>query len=299
MLVIVTRGCLCAMLVVMSDNTTNISITGKVTYNDDISIAQAAQVIAFLNADEAQVSSSTFAMVAPVQEQIPHVSAAHNRKVVNPRDALDTSGASTNPEKIVALGAYVLQDGGETFKVEDVKSQFRRARETSPSNFTRDLGVAIASGWIFEADDAPGEYYLNSKIDPIFDGDFVFPKGVSKKTTNKSVRSKVIKPEELENIEEFHSILQGYLPYSKMKSQRDRLLWVVNYMREVHDRKGVLNKEISWISDHIGTGIPTKNVTAAFTSAKTNGYAIRSQMDNSIKITEEGIEYLKSLTAEV
>lgn len=160
----------------MSDNATLLSITGKVSYNDEISVAQAARIITFLNSEEAETSTSAFGIETPAQERASSSSATTTKKVNNPRDALDVSGATKNPEKIVALGAYVLQDGGDTFKIEDVKAAFRRARETQPANFTRDLGAAISAGWIFESDDAPGEYYLNNRIDAIFDGDFIFPK---------------------------------------------------------------------------------------------------------------------------
>ena len=294
----------CAILVGMSDNTTKISITGKVAYTDEISIAQAARIITFLNSDEAEATTSAFGIQTPAQEQDSPASSTSTNKISNPRDALDVSGATKNPEKIVALGAYVLQDGGETFKIEDVKSAFRRARETQPANFTRDLNAAISAGWIFESDEAPGEYYLNNKIDKIFDGDFVFPKGSNgnggrsrgaKKTPGKA---KTTKPETLSDVDEFRSTLEGFPQYSKMKSEKDRLLWVVNYMREKHDRKGLSNKEIAWITDHIGTGIPTGNLTGAFNTAKAPGYATRSTLDKTIKITDEGIEHLKSLAAE-
>jgi hypothetical protein len=289
----------------MNENPTKIKITGKVNYEDEITVGQAAKIIHYLNSDADDDLGGGGLDDAPPDPK----KKSRTKKVETPRDALDLSGASTNPEKIVALGAFVVMDSEvETFKVEDVKSQFRRARETPPANFGRDLGVAISSGWIFEADDAPGEYYLNSKIDPIFDGDFAFPKtsggagsrqrGAAKKSSPKAKSVKTAKPETLADVDEFRSTLDGYPGYSKMKTEKDRLLWVVNYMREKHDRKGLTNKEIAWISDHIGTGIPSDNVAGAFNSAKSPGYAIRSTMDNTIKMTDEGIAHLKSLTVE-
>jgi len=289
----------------MTQSPTNIKITGKVNYEDEITVGQAAKIIHYLNSeadDDLGGSGPDDAPPDPKEKR-------RTKKVETPRDALDLSGASTNPEKIVALGAFVVMDSEvETFKVEDVKSQFRRARVTPPANFARDLGVAISSGWIFEADDAPGEYYLNSKIDSIFDGDFVFPKssggavrrqrGAAKKSSPKTKSIRAAKPETLADVDEFYSTLDGYPGYSKMKTEKDRLLWVVNYMREKHDRKGLANKEIAWISDHIGTGIPSDNVAGAFNSAKGPGYATRSTMDNTIRITDEGIAHLKSLAVE-
>lgn len=98
----------------MTDKTTTIVIKGKVGYEDVISPAQAAQIIAFLDAVEGEQSS--FGPLLPKEAANPKPA----KKAESAREALDLSEARTNPEKIVALGAYVLQDGGETFKVADV-----------------------------------------------------------------------------------------------------------------------------------------------------------------------------------
>src|SRR6185437_7778481 len=135
--------------------------TGKVGYEDEITPSQAAQIIAFLN-DQAGSASLGTALTSGSS------SAANGRegaRAAGPRAALDASGARTNPQKIVALAAYVLQDGGETFKLDAIKVQFQRARETMPKNLHRDLASAIATGWIEES--APGEYYLTYKADNI------------------------------------------------------------------------------------------------------------------------------------
>jgi hypothetical protein len=284
----------------MSETPIGISITGKLSYSDEITISQAAQIIAFLN--------SAHAGGAQLGEPLLESSTANktsNKKVDNPHDALEVSGAQTNPEKIVALGAYVLQDGGDTFKAEDIKAQFRRARETAPGNFPRDLSSAISAGWIAEDEDAPGEYYLNSKMDGILDGDFVFPKGSitngrsrgTNKSTPRAKNAKTAKPESLNDVDEFHSTMPGYLGYSKMKSEKDRIIWIAVYMRDKHERKGVTNKEIAWISDHIGTGIPSDNISGSFNSAKAANLLVRSTLDQSIKVTEEGIEHLAALSS--
>lgn len=283
----------------MTGNPTKIKIIGKVTYEDEITIGQAARIISFLNADEADASElgdSALDTRADTKKQT-------SKLVDNPRDALDVSGAQTNPEKIVALGAYVIQDGGGTFKIEDVRSQFRRARETPPANFGRDLTTAINSGWIIEDDQTPGEYFLNGKMDDILAGGFAFPKGSntgsrSKKAAPKVKASKVAMPDTLADITEFLPTLHGYPAYSKMKSEKDRLLWVTTYMRDKHKREGVTNKEVAWITARIGVGVPSNNVGSAFRSAKIPGYAYRSGIDDTIRVTDEGTAYIAGLAAE-
>ncbi|MFF2050531.1 hypothetical protein ACFVU2_02920 [Leifsonia sp. NPDC058194] len=277
----------------MTDISTRIEITGRVVYSDEITIAQAAQIISFLNS-----SGSSPDSLGTSADQPGSLGARKQAKangLENAREALDISGAKKNPEKIVALAAYVLQDGGETFKVEDVKTQFRRARETAPANFSRDMSAAIASGWIAEAD--PGEYYLTNKVSAVLDGGFTFPKasnGGRARTTKKAAAKSAV-PETLAGIDAFHPMLDGYPPYSKMKLEKDRLLWVVLYMKEMHGRDGLSNKEISYISDRIGTPIPSGNVNAAFRAAKNPGYAYKSTSDNSIRVTDSGAEYVKAV----
>lgn len=282
----------------MSEKSVNISITGKLTYSDEITVSQAAKIIEYID-------SGTFGSAGGgPSESLLNSSTkkkTETKKVENPRDALEVSGAQKNPEKIVALAAYLLRDGLDTFKPDDVKATFRRARETPPANFTRDLGLAIAAGLIVEDKDVAGEYYLTNKTDGILDGDFVFPKassnGGSRGRAAKKSSTKAAKPETLTEIDEFYSTMDGYPSYSKMKNEKDRLLWVATYMREKHGRKGVTNKEIAWVSDYIGAGIPTNNIGGAFNMAKNPGYAIRSTLDKTIRVTDEGVAHLVSLAS--
>src|SRR5689334_4263724 len=203
----------------MSDRPTTIVIKGKVGYEDEISPAQAAQIIAFLNAEADEIPT-----IGVPSTHDAGSSQAATKKVESAREALDVSGAKTNPEKIVALGAYVLQDGGETFKVEDIRTQFRRARETAPANLSRDLSSAVQAGWL--AEDQGGEYYITNRIAGIFEGDFAFPRsgnpprtrGTSRKaspTAKGTAAKRGGKPDVFADIDEFPTIMDGFQPYAK------------------------------------------------------------------------------------
>ena len=55
----------------------------------------------------------------------------------------------TYPEKILLLGAwYEARGGSAPWKSADMDAVFRQAKEGAPSNFPRDINVAIKSGWI-------------------------------------------------------------------------------------------------------------------------------------------------------
>lgn len=280
----------------MSNKPIRITITGKVGYEDDITVAQAARIITFLNLEDAGASLGPDPLDAGSDTL---AAGSTGRKPANgvgsAREALHLSGAKKNPEKIVALGQYVLQDGGDTFKVEDVKAQFRRARETAPANFSRDFSTAMKEGWIAQGDG--DEYYITNKIQGIFDGGFKFPKSTSNGGGRSRVAAKArVKPDVFADIDEFPARLDGYPNYPKTKIERDRLLWALQFAKS-HGIKGLANKDLAWLTDHLGAGVPSNNIAAAFRGGKAAGYMNRSTVDQSIRITEDGEAYLKTVGA--
>lgn len=275
----------------MADRATTIVIKGKVAYDDEITVTQAARIIAFLNTTEGEDPTLETPLLDDARD-----TRHSGKKVESAREALDRSGAKTNPEKIVALSAYVLQDGGDTFKVEDVKTQFRRARETAPGNFTRDLAVAVQAGWLAEG--GGNEYYITNKIQDIFDGGFKFPKpgnATKSRSTSRGAKPKTAaKPEVFADMDEFSTSMEGFQPYSKMKQNKTKLLWVVKFAKD-NGVKGLANKDVAWLTDHLGDGIPSRQITASFNSAKSSGFANRSTQDNTIRITPDGETYLATV----
>jgi len=284
----------------MNEKLTKIVITGKVAYEDEITIAQAAQVIGFLNANASGSLPSGglrsgvggFAAGAPDEA-----------KVTSPRAALDVTGAKTNPQKIVALAAYVLQDGGETFKLDAIKVQFQRAREATPKNLTRDLSTAIATGWVTETD-TPGEYYLTSKVSNVLKDGFFSDggngRGRARNSTVKTRRpgntSRKAKPEVFASIDEFPTVLDDVLPYHQMPTQKDKLLWALWFAKQ-NNIKGLAHPDAAWLTNELGDGIPSKNLTDRFDSLRKAGHANRSTTDKTLRITRQGEAYLKSITA--
>jgi hypothetical protein len=278
----------------MAEKSITLTIRGKVSYEDEITVAQAARIITFLDAE----AEGTSSLASGSQKGLGEFGDPDPQKsgdgVHSAREALDLSGAKTNPEKIIALGQYVLQDGGDSFKVEDIKAQFRRARESAPRNFSRDLGTALKEGWLAEGD--ASEYYVANKIQGIFDGDFKFPKSTSGtsgrgRAVTKAARAK---PEVFAGIDEFPTRMDGFANYSKMKSDKDRLLWALNFAKD-RGIKGLANKDLAWLTDHLGAGVPTGNITGAARGAKAAGYLNRSTVDQTLRITEDGEVYLASI----
>lgn len=84
------------------------------------------------------------------------------RKRVSMGEYIDETGASTNKERIVAIGLYLSEyKDSDTFSRDDVVAGFRSAREPMPKNLTRDLSSTAEARWIEEADES-GTYYVTS-----------------------------------------------------------------------------------------------------------------------------------------
>lgn len=90
--------------------------------------------------------------------------------------------------------------------------------------------------------------------------------------------------------------MEGVQPYSKMKSNRDRLLWALHFAKS-HGIRGLANKDLVWLTDHLGAGVPSGHVVGAFRDAKTTGHMNRSTVDQTLRITEDGEVHLKTIGA--
>jgi hypothetical protein len=220
-----------------------------------------------------------------------------------PRQVLDTSGAKTNPEKIVALANKLVEDGtDDTFKASHVKAAFERAREAVPKNLGRDISTAVRQGWIADSEAVPGSFFVTDEGRRALEVGFSTTNGSkigktqgAKKARAPRTRTKVKVPEMLTGIDEIPSAIEG-IRYSAMKSPRDRLLWSLWFAR-AQGLDGLDNSSITWITDHLQHGISGKHVGVYFGYNKKDGYATESVTTKLKRITDEGIDHLKSLSA--
>lgn len=88
------------------------------------------------------------------------------------REYLDEVQAKRNPDKILAVGKYISNETGKNFTRDDVKSRFQTAAERVPGNYGRDFWWTMKNGWIAEATDARGEYYVTDTGDKALEAKF-------------------------------------------------------------------------------------------------------------------------------
>ncbi len=79
------------------------------------------------------------------------------------REFLHESQASSNPEKITAIGEYLREhEGKDEFTRDDIKGRFRQAGEAPPKNFSRDFSVATKNVWVADDANSPGSFFLTN-----------------------------------------------------------------------------------------------------------------------------------------
>jgi hypothetical protein len=276
---------------------TVLRISGRLTFEHEITLGQAAQIIAFLDDPASAVSAS------PTPLTTNSGSLGARSRSSGPRDALESSGAKTNPEKIVALAHHVLQDGAkDTFTAEDIRAAFRRARESVPGNMSRDMDTAMKAGWIAESD-TKGEFYVLDRASRVIEDGFASLKtargsgGTKSRPVARRVRKSADVPEAFKDIDDISPKIDGVIDYHKLKTGPDKLLWAVFAAKQL-GVPSVSNKDVAWLTDRLGSGIKSGEIAGCFRSKHKAGQLNRSTQDNTIRITPDGETYIKSKTTE-
>ncbi|MEU6170936.1 hypothetical protein ABZ832_03325 [Streptantibioticus parmotrematis] len=305
----------------MNDQDTHLQLSGRVSYEEDITAYQASWVIGFVagtpgvEVRPSRIASPPAATPTPAAPTPPALAPASPSKVGPPdepsgagppqitdiRQALEVSGASTIAEKIVAFAAYrQAVEREETFTKEDMVTLFRRAREASPSHLPREIGRAVLNGWITETSDS--QYYLLAKGQEAFEKGFRTsgrkrnaPAPRSRSTGRRRSRP-LSTPEVFAEIDHIPTTADGVPPYHQIPLKRDKALWAL-YLAKSLGIPGLQNMELVWLTDKLGDGIPSSDINGHFRGLHRHGYVNRSVSDHSMRITTAGEGYLRGLSS--
>jgi hypothetical protein len=280
----------------MNDRQVQLNLSGRVSFSEEITVAQAVQIMTFV------VQGPDNALVTTIpdrnEQQPAEPNAASLKKVTTPREAIEVSGAKTNSEKIVALTAFALQDRAQgTLTGDSIKPLFREAREQQPGNFPRDLDRAIRAGWIGEGP-SKGDLFLTAKAEGVLEHGFgsIRPKRGSAMNPRGNGRKprRLTKPDTFSAIDDFPHAIEGIPSFHDIKLKRDKMLWVLKLASDL-DVPALSNTDIMWLTDHLGDCIQTRDINGYFQVLRKAGLASRSASNNSIRITPGGVTYLESL----
>lgn len=286
-----------------SQDEVRLTLTGKLSYSEQISVAQAAEIVRFLSSgDVAEASSGQIRGATGGGLGGGTTNRSNGQQVgMTPRQALEASGAKTNPEKIVTFAVLVSQQSDkETFTLDDVKPLFSQAREVTPGNFTRDLDAAIRIGFLAPAT-TKGEYYVVDKALNVLESGFEElrnVRGSRSRSTASSRRSRkpATVPEAFKGLE-LSPTVDGFINYHKVKTKTDRYLWAI-HAAKLLGVDTVEPSDVAWVTDRLGDGVPRNDLNSYFRGNLKHGY-VNKNAEGKVRITPDGVEYLKSLNAKI
>jgi hypothetical protein len=110
----------------------------------------------------------------------------------SPQEYLQQSGAKKIPQKMTALGHYVLgtQKGKKSFSQDELKGALEDAKEKVPANFNRDLSAAIKRGWVARVTGEKDAYYVTGTGIAAINQQFPHSKKKRKKKKKAAAKSK-------------------------------------------------------------------------------------------------------------
>ena len=295
----------------MSDAGVHLSLSGRMTFDDEITLAQAAQIIAYLAGQPLpggavapgfvlDVRSDTSTGEAPTRDRGPEPPTPPGPSPApTPRELLQATGAKTNVEKIVAFAGYLSRsEETETFTVNDLRQVFRRAREPLPGNLNRDVDSAIRAGFVIPAE-ARGEYLLTGRADDALAGGFApqgrrspIGRGSAHHPGNGRTRT-TAKPPELARLDELPDPPEGVPPFHDVALKRDKVLWVL-VAAKATGIDGLSNQGIEWLTDQYGDAVQSKHIGVHFDALRRAGHVRRSIQDQRIRITPQGEQHLSA-----
>ena len=133
-----------------------------ITVERDVSNMLAKDIIAMILGESLTTKSpkSTDSTVLTQRDivQQPKISGTQRKSL---REYFIEVGAKKNPQKILAIANYLVNEMGQTaFAITDIRPLFKLANEPIPANLHRDFQIVSQNGWIAPDHDEPKKYYI-------------------------------------------------------------------------------------------------------------------------------------------
>lgn len=256
----------------------------------EISLHEAGQIITYLGTKQ-QFSPNIQENKALMEQSVSEID---GQTPSSPKDAISSSGAKTNSEKITAIGKYLQdRDGVQNFAVEEVKSILQKMGE-HPANFLRDLKTSEKSQYIYCENRAEGIFSITDKgktsINAKFSEKVIPGKQKKKSSTNKPANPVTVSPE-IEKLP-ITTNLDGFPNYHSLDTKWKKIIWLLVFA----DKNGVealSPAEVEYLSAKIKGQIARSGFTAHNTQNIKAGYVISK--GSKFSAEQSGIDLLMNL----
>lgn len=250
------------------------------------SFSKAAQVIAFVKSET--VTSEATAMN---RRGVLPTAIGHD---YSPRQVIVEANAKTNPQKIAALGRYICtRSQTDTFSASEVLDMMKRAGETLPKNFSRDLKHAVVLEYIYEGEE--GQFILTEKGKEAVDHHFESAEKVrGSKTRRVTRRASGAVADEVLNME-IATEAEGFPRYWEIKNKGHRILWILAY---AHQRKilELTRKEVEALAKRLHDNIESRHVGPLIGNAFKKGF-LATAPGGKFRILQPGIKFIREYKA--
>ncbi|MGY4893624.1 MAG: hypothetical protein ACO1N2_02950 [Candidatus Saccharimonadota bacterium] len=282
------------------DMAVSLQITGDgMSVNREITLTQAGKIVAFIGSEvEGEAPLQSLHLGAGVIDE-PAANTQQSRQSL--REKLEAANAKTHAQRITVLGYHLssLSQEGE-FTISELKQLYPQAREKMPPNFSRELDLAITSGYLEGVHGKKDTYYVtNTGEDSIVAG---FSGGMRKSSSKPKAKAANVKPKAVsaesvsEAVRELHPVtpdLAGYQNYHAVSTKGLKVLWILAYAQANNIDK-LSPREITFIASKLRDKIDARDVNGLTVTAAKNGWIAKDNEANySLLFT--GDEHLKSL----
>lgn len=256
----------------------------------EISLHEAGQIITYLGTKQ-QLVPNTQENRALLEQSVSEIEGAAPS---SPKDAISTSGAKTNSEKITAVGKYLQdRDNTQNFAAEEAKSILQKMGE-QPGNFLRDLKTAEKSQYIYCENKSEGVFSVTDKgkanINAKFSEKVILGKQKKKSFANKSANPVTVNPE-IEKLP-ITTNLDGFPNYHSLDTKWKKIIWLLVFA----DKNGIealSPAEVEYLSAKIKGQIARSGFTAHNTPNIKAGYVISK--GSKFSAEQSGTDLLKNL----
>lgn len=263
---------------------------GSLVFSQEISLADVGYIISYLSGNKNPSVVKEQNLIIKPQNDL-----NDTKEILN---LLEKYQPKSNVEKFVVFASYLSNKNNEQpFSEEELKELFELANLKLPENLKRDLGIAVTRGVLFKLKDS--NTYIttkkaNKELENMLHKQTIDESTIFKKKRVRGLTERAELNNSIKSVPITGSIKGAAIKYRELKSGSERILWVILYLK-THGFESVSIKDVEFLSDKLGKVLQSKYF-AMYNKTNIDEGKI-AKVDNKFIITEEGENYISSLSA--